>query len=90
MRAITSSINLKKPPPLLVLSAYCKKSFLVAKRCAEYEVDNLEVFACMRKFGVWANSFFNTADSEELKRLPLVAFLLFQHLSLKYITYLLS
>ena len=36
---------------------YIKKMlFLVAKRCVECKVDNQELFACMRKFDVWAMS----------------------------------
>ena len=41
----------------IVKKAKSKKMlFQVAKRCVECKVSNQELFACMRKFGVWAMS----------------------------------
>ena len=50
MRAIIRAPLLtQKHPPLLILSTFCKKSLLAAKRYAECEVGNQELFTCMQK-----------------------------------------
>ena len=71
----SSSINAKKPQPLLALSAYCKKGLLIAKRYSFWqEKDRLNARLVIRNCSLACESL-------------VYGLCLFQHLSLKDLFY---